>query len=120
MFCRSTLGDGFGIEEVVLVRLHERPHELRRDKLHVMALLSQGTAEEVSPRTRFHPNQRDRHVSGEGDELLLGELLPQQDLARCVQSYEMKRRFAKIDAYRMNLHVDDPPENLPTRSPTPR
>jgi hypothetical protein len=35
-------------------------------------------------------------------------LLPQQDLARCAQSYEVKRRFAKIDAYRMNMHVDDP------------
>jgi hypothetical protein len=105
----DSLRDGLGIEEVVLVRLHERPHELSRDQLHIMALLSQGTAEEVSPRTRFHTNQRALHVGGEGNELLLRELLPQQHLARCAQSYEVKRRLAKIDTNRMNLHVDDPP-----------
>jgi len=63
----------------------------------------------VSPRTRLHANQRDLHVRSEGDELLLGELLPQQHLARCAQSNQMKRRFAKIDTNGMNLHVDDPP-----------
>jgi hypothetical protein len=29
------------------------------------------------------------------DELLLGETLPQQDLARCVESYRVKRRLAR-------------------------
>ena len=32
----------------------------------------------------------------------------------------MKGRFAKIDTYGANLHVDDPPLNLPTRSPMPK
>ena len=32
------LGDGFGIEEVVLVRLHEWLHELGWNQLHVMTL----------------------------------------------------------------------------------
>ena len=41
--------------------------------------------------------------------LLLGELLPQQHLARPAQSYEVECRLAKIDANRMNLHVNDPP-----------
>jgi hypothetical protein len=31
------------------------------------------------------------------------ELLPQQDPASCDQSYQVKRRLAKIDANRMNL-----------------
>jgi hypothetical protein len=52
---------------------------------------------------------KEMHVRGEGNQLLLSELLPQQDLARCAQSYEVKRRLAKIDANRMYLHVDDPP-----------
>jgi hypothetical protein len=36
------------------------------------------------------------------------------------ESYKVKGCLAKINANGMNLHVDDPPENLPTRSPTPR
>src|SRR4029077_9590496 len=43
------LGDGFGIEEVVLVRLHEWLHELGRNQLHVMALFAQHTSKEVRP-----------------------------------------------------------------------
>jgi hypothetical protein len=74
-----------------------------------MALLSQGTAEKVRTRTRLHPNQRDLHVRGEGDELLLGKLLPQQHPPSCAQSYQVKRRLAEIDTNRTNLHVDDPP-----------
>src|ERR1700733_11809574 len=42
------LGDGLGIQEVVLVGLHKRLHELGGDQLHVMALFSQNTSEEVS------------------------------------------------------------------------
>jgi len=45
--------------------------------------------------------------------VLLGKLLPQHDLACCVQSYDVKSRLAEIDAYRMNLHVDDAPLNQP-------
>ena len=43
------LGNGFGIEEVVLVRLHEWLHELGRNQLHVMALFAQHTSKEVRP-----------------------------------------------------------------------
>src|ERR1700730_8785402 len=42
------LGDGLGIQEIVLVGLHKRLHGLGRDQLHVMALFSQNTSEEVS------------------------------------------------------------------------
>jgi hypothetical protein len=37
------------------------------------------------------------------------ELLPQQHLASCAESYEVKGRLAKINTNGMNLHVDDPP-----------
>src|SRR5277367_1270656 len=102
-------GNGFRIKEVVLVRLHEWLHELRRNQLHVMALFSQNTTEEVSTRTSLHPYQGRLHVSGEGDELLLRELLPQQHLACCAQSYEVKGSLAEINTNRTNLHIDDPP-----------
>jgi hypothetical protein len=59
--------------------------------------------------TCLHPNQRGLHVSNECDQPLLGELLLQQQLAVIAKSYQMKGRLAKINADRMNLHVDDPP-----------
>jgi hypothetical protein len=110
MFSRShSFSDRFGIEKVVLVGLHKRLHELSWDQLHIMALLSQGAAEEVSTPTCLHPDQGSLQVGGEGDELLLGKLLPQQHLPSCAESYQVKRRLAKIDTNRTNLHVDDPP-----------
>jgi len=40
--------DSLGINEVVLVGLHKRLHELRRDQPHFMALLLQCSTEKVS------------------------------------------------------------------------
>jgi hypothetical protein len=105
----DSFSDGFCIEKVVLVGLHERLHELSWDELHVMALLSQNPPKEVSPRTGFHPDQAGLHIGGEDDELLLSELLPQQHLACCAQGYEVKGSLAQVNANGTNLHVDDPP-----------
>src|ERR1017187_10319527 len=45
------LSNGLCIQEVVLVRLHKRPHELSRYQLHVMALFTQSTTKEVRAAT---------------------------------------------------------------------
>src|SRR5260370_23710907 len=73
-----------------------------RDQLHIMALCSQNAAEEVRPRTGLHPNQRGLHVGGEGDQLLLGELLLQQHLAVIAERHQVKGRLAKINPYGTN------------------
>jgi hypothetical protein len=65
-----SLSNRFCIEKVVLVGLHKRLYELSWDQLHIMALLSQGAAEEASTRTCLYPDQGSLHVGGEGDELL--------------------------------------------------
>src|ERR1700733_7167130 len=70
--------DGFGINEVVLVRLHERLHELRRNQPYVVTLLSQNTPQKVRSRTGFQTDQGGRHVRGENNQLPLRELLPSQ------------------------------------------
>jgi hypothetical protein len=57
-------GDGFRIQKAVLVRLHEWLHELSRDQLHVVALFSQSTTEEVSARTSLHTDQAGLQVGG--------------------------------------------------------
>jgi hypothetical protein len=54
--------DRFGIHEVVLVRLHEWLHKLRRDQSNVVALLPQCPSEEVRSRTGFQADQRSLHV----------------------------------------------------------
>ena len=56
--------DGFVTNEVVLVRLHERLHELRRNQLNVVTLLSQNTAQKVRSRAGFQTDQGGRHVRG--------------------------------------------------------
>src|ERR1700730_8073847 len=83
-----SFSNGFGIEEVVLVGLHKWLYKLGWNQLHMMALFSQYSAEEVSPRTCLHPDQRSLHVGGKRDQLLLCELLPQQHLPGYTESYQ--------------------------------
>ena len=54
--------------------LHKRLHKLG-GTLHVVALFSQNTSGGSEHRTSLHPDQTGLHVRGEGDELLLSELL---------------------------------------------
>jgi hypothetical protein len=103
------LSDGLGIQKVVLVRLHKGLDELGRDELHIVALCSQRTTQEVGPAACLHPDERSLQVRCERDQLSLRELLLQQHLAVIVKRYQVKRRLAKVNPYRTNLHVDDPP-----------
>jgi len=41
------LGDGFRIDEIVLIRFYERFHELRRDQPHLMPLPAKRGADEM-------------------------------------------------------------------------
>ena len=61
-----SFGDGFGIDEVVLVRLHEGLHKLRCDQPHIMALLAQLAAQKMCSRTGLQTDERRRHVRGVG------------------------------------------------------
>jgi len=51
------LGNGLGIDEVVLVGLHEGLHKLSWNQLHIMALCSQRSAEKVSTGTCLQADQ---------------------------------------------------------------
>src|ERR1035441_8808551 len=70
----DSLRDGLGIEEVVLVRIHEWLYELSRDQLHIMALFSSCAAKKVCSRTCLQAHQRGLEVRCETNQLLLGEL----------------------------------------------
>lgn len=63
-----------------------------------MALLAQRPAKEMRSSTRFHANQSSVHVGCETKQLDPRELLPDDNLAGLVQTYQVKDRLAKIDA----------------------
>src|SRR5271163_2744875 len=52
-----SLGDGFGIDVVILVRLHVRLDVLCRHQTHVMSLFPQGTAEKMRSSACLHADQ---------------------------------------------------------------
>jgi hypothetical protein len=67
-------GDGFRVDEVVLVGLHKRLHELRCDLRDIVALLLQRSRKEMRSRACFETDQRGLHVRSERQQLLLREL----------------------------------------------
>src|ERR1700680_1373943 len=51
------LGDCFSILVIILVGLHERPHELRWNQAHLMPLRCQSSSEMMRATTRFHADE---------------------------------------------------------------
>ena len=49
------LGDSLRVHEIVLVGLHKRLHELRRDQPHLVTLLLQGSTEKVGSEQASRP-----------------------------------------------------------------
>jgi hypothetical protein len=76
-----------------------------------MALFSQRPAEEMSSSTRFHANQLNVHVRCETKQLDPRELLPHDNPAGLVETYQVKDCLAKIDADGLQVH------GTPPRSP---
>src|SRR5271163_4571852 len=105
----DSLRDSFCIKEVVLVGLHKWPHELSRNELHVMALFTQSTTKKVRSGTCLQADQRGLQVRCESNQLPLGKLLLQQHLAVIAECHQVKGRLAKVNPYRTNLHIDNPP-----------
>jgi hypothetical protein len=56
--------DGLGIDEVILVRLHEGFYKLGCNQPDIVALLPQCTSEKVRSRAGLQPDQRCLHVRG--------------------------------------------------------
>ena len=74
-----------------------------------MALFTQSTAKKVRSGTCLQADQRGLQVRCESNQLPLGELLLQQHLAVIAERNQVKGRLAKVNPYRTNLHIDDPP-----------
>ena len=80
------LGNRFRIAVVVLVRLDERPHKLRRNQSHLVPLFAQRSPQKVRPHTGFHPHQAGRQIRRVGQQLLSRKLLPNYHLRMGTQS----------------------------------
>jgi hypothetical protein len=70
-----SLGTRFGIDVVVLVRLHVRLHILCRHQAHIMALFPQSAAEKMRSSAGLHTDQALRKVRGKAQQLSSRALL---------------------------------------------
>jgi hypothetical protein len=94
------LGYRFRIPEVVLMALDERLHELRRDKLRVMAQRQELPAEMMGSDASLHPDQAWRHVRQPDLYLAARVFLSQNDLAAPIHADQVERVLANVDANR--------------------
>jgi hypothetical protein len=56
------LANRLGIQQIVLVRLDERLHVLRRNQPHVVSLRDQNPSEVVRAAAGLHPHETGRHI----------------------------------------------------------
>jgi len=78
-----------------------------------MSLLLQRTAQEMGASAAFHAYQMDLSVRGEAQQLRSRKLLAHDNFPALVQTYQMKVRFAEINADRVYLHGMSPCDVLP-------
>jgi len=98
------IGDRLGIEEVTLVRLAVRLHELCSHEPHVMSLFTQRPCQEMSPGTGFSPHQGGLQVGGKGQQLLTRKLPPDKHAVTFSHSNQVKHVFTEIDTDRYDTH----------------
>jgi hypothetical protein len=102
-------GDRFRIQEVILVRLAVRLHELGGDEPHFVTLFSECGSQKVCSGTRLQADQRGRQIRCIGQQLRTGKLLADENFATFSQCNQVKVGLAQIDADGCDLHGDDPP-----------
>src|ERR1700739_4647522 len=88
-----SLGDGFGIDVVILVRLHVRLHLLGRHQTHVMSLFPQSTAEKMRSSAGLHADQTLAKVRCKAQQLSPRTLLANYNFTSCVDTYKVKDRL---------------------------
>src|ERR1035438_2638639 len=85
-----SLGTRFGIDVIVLVRLHVRLHILCRHQARMSTLFPQSTAEKMRSSASLHADQALTKVRGKAQQLSPRALLANHDLATCVHAYKVK------------------------------
>src|SRR6516225_6042241 len=101
-------GNRFGIDVVVLVRLHVRLHILGRHQAHVMPLLPQRAAEKMSSSAGLHADQAHAKVRCKAQHLRSRALLANHHFTPGVHTYKVKDRLSQIDTDGANIHGTPP------------
>src|ERR1700747_81086 len=85
-----SFGDGFGIDVVILVRLHVRLHILCRHQAHLMPLFPQSAPEKMRSSAGLHADQALTKVRCEAQQLSPRALLANHDFTPCVDANKVK------------------------------
>jgi hypothetical protein len=93
----------FGIQQIILLRLDERLHVLRRDQSHVVSLRGQNPSEVVRATAGFHPHETGRKVRQRSNQLRPRALSPNDNPAARIKPDEVNAVLADVNADRRNL-----------------
>src|ERR1700747_1696212 len=88
-----SFGNGFGIDVVVLVRLHVWLHILCRHQAHIVSLFPQSAAEKMRSAARLHADQTLAKVRSKAQQLSSRTLLANYNCTACVDTYKVKDRL---------------------------
>jgi len=92
------LRNRLGVNVVALVGLYVWLPALSRHQSHLVTLLSQSPPSKVGPAAGFHANQFHLQVRCKVQQLHAGKLLAHHNLASLVESNQMKKGLAEINA----------------------
>ena len=97
--------DGLGIVRIILVALHIRLDELRRDQAHLMPLLDQLASPIVGAGTGFDTDEGRRQVGKESQHLASLQLLAQYRLAGPIDAMHLKPLLCDIQTDCRSIHL---------------
>ena len=92
------LGDCLGIAEIILLSLRIRTHEFRRHQPGIVTETLELATEMMRTDAGLHADQARRHVGEPCFHLATRPFLPQRDCAALIETYDVERVLADIDA----------------------
>src|ERR1035441_8570781 len=103
-----SLGTRFGIDVIVLVRLHVRLHILCRHQARIMPLFPQSAAQKMRSSAGLHADQALAKVRCETKKLKTRALFANYNFTTCGDADKMKDRLPKIDTDCADIHGTPP------------
>jgi hypothetical protein len=100
------LGDCLGIAEIILLSLRKRTHVFCRHQPGIVTETLELATEMMRTDAGLHADQARRHVGEPCFHLATRTFLPQRDCAALIETYDLKRVLADIDADRGDRSVE--------------
>jgi hypothetical protein len=102
------LGNAFGVEVVVLLRLYVRADIFRRHQPNRMTVRRQLAAQVMGATAGFHRHHARRPSAGEFHDRLALHPPAQHDMPRCIESSHAADILAEVDAQNRDRHQPAP------------